>query len=307
MDEPTRMPLGNFDLRLLPALAALLNERSVTRAAQRLALTQPAMSGTLARLRAVFGDELLVRTGRTMQLTPLAESLIVPVGELMTGIEQVVSSRQNFDPRRDARQFTLVAQDYALMVIIRPALASLAAEAPYVRIRVRSSGFRDLPSLLHRGEIDMAIVPEPLSRRLGLPRETLLSDRFVGVVWRGNKEVSDPMTLAELTRLPYLAYGLGSAPSMVDAVLREHGLSNHPDMLVESFVVGVNMIRGTRQVTFVQERLARLFASRNGLRRVEPPVPLPELIETITWHPRATNDPAHRWLRERLRQIATDL
>src|SRR6476659_3792683 len=106
------MDLAAVDLNLLKALDALLRERSVTRAAERLSLTQPSMSAALSRLRALFGDEILVRTGRTMRPTPLAESLEAPVREVLARVEGMLQAGTTFDPRRDERSFTVLATDY---------------------------------------------------------------------------------------------------------------------------------------------------------------------------------------------------
>lgn len=113
----------------------------------------------------------------------------------------------------------------------------------------------------------------------------------------------DPLTFSQLDRLPYLSYTVGP----VDALLRELGHPRAPDTLVESFVLGPLLLRGTRQITFVQERLARRLATTAELRQLTPPFESPTLVETMAWHPRSDNDPAHRWLRTRLRAVAHEL
>jgi DNA-binding transcriptional LysR family regulator len=116
--------LNGVDLNLLPALDALLAERNVTRAAERMSLGQPAMSAVLARLRKHFGDPLLVREGRGLVLTTLAASLVAPVQEAMAATEAVLGARPPFDPRTDARSFTLVGSDYVALVLLRPLMPS---------------------------------------------------------------------------------------------------------------------------------------------------------------------------------------
>jgi len=302
-----RKSLSNVDLNLLLALEALLQERNVSRAGERLSVTQPTMSGALARLRRLFDDELLVRAGRTMQLTPLAETLALPVAEILTQIERTMGATRSFDPRTDARTFKLVATDYALLVLIRPTLQALTHSAPGIRLQVRTTGFTGYPSLLQRGEIDLAIVPEPLSRSTGMPAEPVLDDRFVAVVWRQNPDVGKRLTIEHLRRLPYLGYRFGSSTSMADQPLHDHTVTRDPDTLVESFVLGAHMIRGTRQVTFLQERLAKLFQETDELRLMKPPIRTPALTETMSWHPRNSHDPAHRWLRDQIHQTADAL
>lgn len=305
--EHVARSLADVDLNLLVALDALLQERSVTRAGGRLSLSQPSMSGSLSRLRVLFGDELLIRRGRTMHPTPLAEMLEAPVREILAQVEQTVFHQQEFIPLQGSRTFTVAATDYAVLILVRPLLQALASEAPGIRLRLRATGFADQKSLLERGEIDLAIVPDRLTAATSMPFEVVLEDRFVAVVWRDNPAVEDRLTLEDLHRLPYLGYQVGSSASMVDRLLRELGYRREPDTLVESFVVGAHMLRGTLQVTFLQERLATLFRESDELRLVEPPIEFPPLIETISWHPRSTGDAAHQWLRTRIGGIARGL
>jgi DNA-binding transcriptional LysR family regulator len=305
MDGHSR--LASVDLNLLVALDALLQERSVTRAGERLSLTQPAMSGALSRLRQLFDDELLVRTGRTMRATPFAETLEASLREILAQVEQTVFSRAHFDPATDARTFTVLATDYTALVLMRPLLEQLAHDAPHVRVRVESARIGELASQLHRGEVDLAVLPAHLSEAGGLDSEELFTDRFVVVVSTDHPEVDDRLTLEQLAGLPYLSFRQGEVRSVVDLQLDERGLGRAADALFESFVLGALLLRGTRMVAFLQERLARELRTAAALRIVEPPVPLAPLVERLSWHPRATNDPAHRWLRERIATLARSL
>jgi LysR family nod box-dependent transcriptional activator len=305
--QTTDPSLADIDLNLLVALDALLQERSVTRAGARLLVSQSTMSGTLSRLRLLFADELLIRTGRSMQLTPLAASLQATVHDILSQIQQVVCRTEEFDPGGDVRTFKVMASDYAALVLLTPVRQILAVEAPGVQLSVRARGLPDHATLLERGEIDLALVPEGFSRITSLPSTVAMMDRFVAVAWRGNQELGDRLTIDDLQRLPYLGYRTGSYASKVDTLLRETGFTREPDTLVESFLLGVLMLQGSRQITFVQERLARRFATPEQLRIMEPPLTIPPLVETLTWHPRATDDPAHRWLRTRILEIADQL
>jgi len=299
--------LRDVDLNLLVALDALLQERNVTRAAERLSVSQPTMSGTLGRLRRLFDDELLVRAGRGMRPTALAESLVVPVGEILTKVELTLGAARDFEPASDRRTFRLVASDYTALVLIRPLLKALAPQAPHVRLQLREDGLRDYAHLLQRGEIDLAIVPSSLARRSEMPTKSILHDRFVGVVWRENLRVGDELTLETLQALPYLGFQRRGADSNADRRLAEFLPPATGITVVESFVIGLHMIRGTDQVAFVQEHLAKLFQDTEQLRLLEPPVAMPALEEAMTWHPRADGDPAHRWLRHQVQLTAAAL
>lgn len=303
MDQ-TPHPLAGIDLNLLVALDALLRERSVTRAGARLAVTQPTMSGALARLRALLGDELLVRTGRTMHLTPLAESLEAPVRAILADVEAALLPGSGFDAARDRRTFTLCATDYATLVAVRPLAAALAAEAPGVRLRIRALRVAELQPRLDVDDVDLAIVPARFSAASGLPSEPIFTDRFVGAAWRGNDAVGERPTVDQLRAAPYLSYRQGDVPTMVDRRLEELDARLEPDVYVESFVVGAHFLRGTPYVTFLQERLFDHVAEAAQLRKLVPPFALPTVVETMCWHPRLTGDPGHRWLRERVRALA---
>jgi DNA-binding transcriptional LysR family regulator len=299
--------LAAVDLNLLKALGALLQERSVTRAADRLSITQPSMSAALGRLRELFADELLVRTGRTMRPTPFAQKLEPEIRRILAEIEEIVAPKVHFDPEHAVHTFTVLATDYTALILIQPLMAALATEAPNIQIQLESRDIADHSARLQRTDIDLAIVPARFSHTTGLPKETLFTDRFVAAAWRGNGEVSDPLTLQQLELLPYLSYKLGPVESMVDTLLEELGHHREADTLVESFLVGPLLLRGTRQITFLQERLARQLAEVAQLRVVEPPFAIPILVETMTWHPRSTHDTAHSWLRARIYALAQTL
>jgi DNA-binding transcriptional LysR family regulator len=305
--DRSRLRLAQVDLNLLVALDALLDEQSVTRAAERLALSQPAMSGTLARLRTLFDDELLVRSGRAMGRTPFAEDLRTPLREALAQVERTVFARPHFDPAVDERTFTVFATDYLALVLIRPLLEALTAEAPRVRVRVDAAGLSAPAARLRRGEADVAFLPENLEGLEELESQRLFEDRFVAAVGREHPGVGARLTLDDLTTLPALAFRQGELRSNAEVHLQALGLRRTPDATVESFVLGAFLLRGTRLLAFLQERLVRELGDAAGIRALEPPVELPPLVEAMWWHPRATGDPAHSWLRERIGRLAREV
>lgn len=298
--------LANVDLNLLKALDALLQERSVTRAAARLALTQPTISAALRRLRALFDDELLVRSAGGMQPTALGESLEPKVRRIVGEIEELVAPAAAFDPARDSTTFSVLATDYAAIVLIQPLMEALATEAPRIRIALQSISPADHQSALQRGEADLAIVPSRFSSQTAFPQHPVFTDRFIAAVWKRNDRVSDPLTFAQFEALPYLSYRLGPVPAMVDSLLNELEHPRQPATIVSSFLLGAMMLRGTPQVTFLQERLAERLQVAAELKLLAPPFPSPNVTETMTWHPRNDQNPANRWLRTRLLELAHD-
>jgi LysR family transcriptional regulator, nod-box dependent transcriptional activator len=175
--------LASVDFNLLKALDALLQERSVTRAAERLSITQPSMSSTLGRLRHLFSDELLIRTGRMMRPTPLAEALQPRIRQIVADIEDIVVSTTEFDPQRADQSFRILATDYASLILVQPLMAALSTEAPNVRIHLQPRAITEHAALRQRSEIDVAIIPSEHAHAAGLPNETLFTDRFVAAVW----------------------------------------------------------------------------------------------------------------------------
>ena len=309
------MTLRGFDLNLVPALCALLEERNVTRAAERLSMGQPAMSAALARLRRHFDDPLLVRDGREYRLSTFAESLLEPVRAAMTALDFTDTGRKAFDPRTDARSFTIATSDYAALVFLRPLLAGLAHDAPQVRLRLVpiTLGMGDA---LRRGALDLVILPLELADEFhGLPRKALFEDRFVLAADRANPALAGITSLSGpdrtdaapdavldldlMGRLPFVALA-GEMPPLVDVRLREHGITLRVDVSTEAFVIAPMLLKGTPLVSLVQERLARLVADQANLRLYRSPVDIGGIVEAMYWGPRNTDDLAHRWLRTRL-------
>lgn len=301
------MNLKNMDLNLLVALDALLAERNVTRAAKRLSLGQPATSAALRRLRRIFGDPLLVRRGRVMELTPLAQVLVAPLSEVMRGIDGLLSVQPEFDPARDARSFTVMASDYVTLILLRPLLARLETVAPNVRVSLFPIAL-PFRGMLTRGEIDLVLYPIEVGPELrAFPHRPLFTDRYVCTVWNQHPEVGDEITLEMLGRLPYLAYTCVDGSPWLDAELDAAGVEPRHEVSTASFVVSPLLQRGTRLVALVQERLARALQEAAELRILEPPLPLKPITETMFWHPRSEDDPAHRWLREELGALVVSI
>jgi DNA-binding transcriptional LysR family regulator len=296
--------LANVDLNLLKAMDALLQERSVTRAAERLGVTQPSMSASLRRLRDLMDDDILVREGAGMRPTAMAEALQPTLHRIVEEIAAIVTPAPAFEPARDAASFSILATDYSALILLQPWLAILAEQAPGVRVDVRSISPADHVDALGRGDVDLAIVPSRFSRQTTLSKQPLLSDRFVAVTWAGNDEVGEELTMADLERLPYLSYRLGPIRSMVDGLLDELDHGRDPTVQVQGFVMGALMLRGTSLVTFLQQRLVDRLAEAAELRALRSPFPSPTVTEMLTWHPRDDHRPDHQWVRATLLDFA---
>jgi DNA-binding transcriptional LysR family regulator len=296
--------LNGVDLNLLVALDALLAERNVTRAAERLSIGQPAMSAALNRLRKLFDDPLLSRVGAEFVPTPLAETLARPVQEAISAIQSVLSVRGSFDPGTDHRTFTLIASDYVGLVLLRPLVRQLASVAPRVRLVVRPVTPEFL-SDLRRDQIDLALVPrELMPEDFGLPHEELFRDRYVCAVDADNQQIGDALTVEELARHPHLASSGGLLPALGQRQLGSLGLFPAAEVSTQTSLLAPFLLAGTDMITLVLERLGQRLQDVAGIRLVEPPVPLQTITESMYWHPRRMDDPSHRWLRAEVLRAA---
>jgi DNA-binding transcriptional LysR family regulator len=289
------------DLNLLVALDVLLAEGNVSRAARRLRLSPSAMSRTLARLRETTGDPLLVRAGRGLVPTPRALELREKVGQLVEDSESVLRPAEKADLRKLVRTFTLRTSD-GFVENFGPALiARVGEEAPGVRLRFvqkvdkDSAPLRDASVDLETGVIADTTGPE-------VRAQALFRDRFVGVVRMGH-----PLSEGEMTPARYAAgrhvyvsrHGLERGP--IDEALKPLGLEREIVAIVSNFSAALALARASDLVASVPERHTGNL--RAGMHSFPLPIPPPEITVSMLWHPRLHADPAHRWLRECVRDI----
>jgi len=301
--------LRNIDLNLLVVLDALLSERNVSRAGQRIGLSQSAMSAALARLRELFHDPLLVRVGRELALTRNAEELTAPVRETLARVEQTLLHRQAFDPKTDARTFSISASDYACLVLLTHLVRAIAVEAPNITVHLLPRS-REPARILQTGQADIIIEPSELFGETEFPSSPLLGDRWLCAVDARNPHIKkNRMSRKKFLELPHLVYGIGidRQLNLADQHLAQLGIQRRIDVTVESFLLVPFLIQGTHLVSLVLERAAKRLAHTTHIRTLEPPFGLPDIHERMYWHPRHTTDSGHRWLRERLQSIATDV
>ena len=291
------------DFNLLVALRALLEERNVTRAGLATNMSQPAMSAALARLRAHYGDELLQRTGRTYELTPLAEELLPQVREALDTVAAALDPWSRFDPSSSTRRFTVSGSDYAVAVLIEPLLGVLRAQAPGVTVDfdpVPPPGSDMLTHLMRRDLILGAV-------GYGLPgrRQMVFSDRFVCIVAADNPRLHDRrLTLDDLAELPHVSAFGGELVTPADHVLVEAGIQPRIEVTVQGLLALPFAVSGTDLCAFVPERLLARCPSTLDLAVAEVPLDDPELAEAAHWHPSRHDDPSVRWLRDVLSEVS---
>ncbi|MEU0648373.1 LysR family transcriptional regulator [Streptomyces umbrinus] len=299
-----REQLHRLDLNLLLSFDALMAAQSVTKAAERMSVGQPAMSASLARLRKFFNDPLLVREGRLLVPTVRALQLIEPIRDALDTIESTVRASRTFDPQTDRRTFTVMASDYVLLLLLRRLLSELEGEAPNIRFVVRpiSADFREQMS---RSQLDLLIYPEELVPE-GFQANSagLFTDRLVCAVDRNHPEVGERMTEEQFRTLPYVSYGGASLRTVSELRFLELGVDRPIEIGTQSFVIQPLMLPGSRLMALLHERLGRYFADQVGIRLLDPPFPLRPMREAMFWSPGAEADPGHQWLRARVLRAA---
>ncbi|WP_455922813.1 LysR family transcriptional regulator [Pseudomonas putida] len=290
--------INHLDFNLLKALDALLDERSVTRAAQRLSLTQPAVSGMLTRLRDSFDDPLFVRAQRGIVPTVRAQALAAPVKQLLSDIETMLRP-QAFEPSTATMTITLASTDYALRAVVVPFLAALREQAPGIRVAVRPIDDQALEGQLERGDVDLALAtPDSLSP--GLHATTLFDERYVCVMREAHPHATEGvLTLERFCALDHVLVSPsgGAFSGVTDAALAQLGRTRRVVTSVTSFLVLPEILRASDLIAVVPRRLA---LNQPGLVMMAPPVDIPGFSKTLAWHERSHRDPGHQWLRSLL-------
>jgi len=291
------------DLNLLATLAVLLAEGNVARAAERLRLSPSAMSRQLARLRQTTGDPLLVRAGRGLVPTPRALELRDRADALVQEVESVLRPARTLDLARLERTFTLRTRD-GFVENFGPALiARVAAQAPGVRLRFMPKPDKD-NAPLRDGSVDLET--GVVGQRTGpeMRAQALLRDRFVGVVRAAHPLARGRVTPARYARCEHIVVSRrGEDRTAIDDALDSLGLARRVVTIVDAFASALALARETSLVASVPEQhTGRL---RAGMHTFELPLALPAFTVSLLWHPRMHADPAHRWLRDCVREVCT--
>jgi DNA-binding transcriptional LysR family regulator len=303
--------LGRIDLNLLVHLDALLTEKSVTRAATRVGIGQSAMSHNLARLRELFGDELLTRGSDGMRLTPRAVALLEPVRTTLAQVEALVSREQAFDPATAVRTFRFGLPD-SMEVLIMPALLARMREvAPGIHLRLYNFDASRLLDDLDADEMDLAIGYDAFQPgQFHHKRRKLFTETYVCMFNAEKTGVTPPISLDDYVRLPHVLTSLRpgrSVRGIVDEALEKLGLRRSVALTTPRFLTVPSLVARAPVIVTMQARLARRFAAEHGLSLSPLPLELREVTVSLLWHTSYDHDPAHTWLRELVIQLAAGL
>jgi len=293
-----RTPMARLELNLLVALDALLTERSVTKAAEKLRLSQPALSASLARLRVHFGDQLLVRDGNTYRLTPLAARLGEQTAIALDAARKVFANEAVFDPSTSTREFTVYGSDYAFATIGAAVANGVRGSAPGIRFRFvhHTPALVEDPMTLLRTADGMLL---PHGFTTDLPGIDVYEDDWVCVVAADNAAVGEALTMENLRDLPWVfTYQSRSAFTPAGRQLQMMGIEPRIDVVVEGFLTLPYFLVGTDRIGMVQRKVADRMVASGDIRVLEPPFDVVRLAGALWWHPMHTDDPSHAWMRE---------
>ncbi len=296
--SPPDADLTGINLNLVVALDALLTEANVTRAAERVGVTQSAMSHSLRQLRELLGDALLIRGRSGMVRTPRAEQLAAPLHRGLLELRRALSNEPVFEPRTTRRHFTLATGDYFAATLLPELLAVLDREAPHVDLVVRHIFPDQVTSLMESGDVDLCVAAFPDST-LSLRRQKLYTEDFVCIVREGHPATRKGLDLETYLRLPHVLISpRGEGAGLVDTALARLGRSRRIALRLPYFLSAPLVVVRSDHVLTAPRRLVETFAGGGWpLQVFTVPVPLDTFDVLQIWHERFDGDPAHRWLR----------
>ena len=302
--------LAKIDLNLLVAFDALVSEQSVTKAAARIGIGQSAMSHNLARLRALFGDELLTRGPDGMRPTPRGLALVAPVRGILGQVQALTAQRAAFVPASAETVFRIGMPDSVEVLLVPQLLAYLQREAPGIRLRLQSVGHpAQMLEDLDSDQLDMAVsVGEITEGRDHHKKRSILTGTFMCMFNAALVGIEPPISLEDYVRLPHVLTSLRQGErGVVDTALEKVGLKRNVTLVTPRFLAVPFLVRGAPVVTTMHAELARLFSSALGLSLSPPPLRLPDMAISLVWHESYDNDPAHAWLRRVIGRLAADV
>lgn len=291
------MELHELDLNLLIVLDRLLVERRVSRVAEQLGLTQPAISNALARLRRRFGDELFLRTPRGMEPTPFAESLREPLRAALALLHDGLNQQVRFDPATSRQAFTIGMTDIGEIHFLPSLLERLRRDAPGVSLStVRDTG-SSLRQEMESGRVDLAIGLLP-QLQAGFYQQRLFTQRYVCLMRRGHRLDRRRITRADFCAAEHLVVvSAGTGHGKVDEILQRGGVERQVRLTVPHYTSIGPLLQRSDLISTVPERLAEGLLQPFGLASHAHPVRLPDIEIRSFWHARAHRSPASRWLR----------
>jgi len=291
------MRFHGLDLNLLHVMDILLQEQSVSTAANKLGLSQAAVSNSLSRLRQYFNDEILVQTGRKMVPTPFAEQIIGSIRDSLSNIRSTITASAEFIPGESSRRFTIYASDYFTQSLLPRVLTRVAMDAPSVSLVIVDISLSPTEHFA-QNDVDLMLVDSQYILPQH-PSVVLFDDNFVCVSWKGNPAIATPISLEQYKDAGHVVVGVAEAHNAYwDSQLTEKHVKNRRiAAVVPSFVSVPICIVGTPFCGIMHERLATFYATILPLNISPLPFKIPPITEILQWHKSCDGDPGIAWLR----------
>lgn len=293
--------IRRVDLGLLAMLQALVEERSISRAAERMSLSQPAMSRAFDRLQAMFGDELLVRTKQGYEPTHRALHLYAEIDHLLPRLDALLRGDQ-FQPATATDNFRIAATDFAASVLFPAFMARLTEVAPHVSLEIvpwDDNTFRRLET----NALDLALWVNSAPKEFRT--EVLFRDRFMCMVRKDHPVGKKPLTLERYLAYPHALVSLThQRQGVIDKALEDKGIERKVQLTIPYFASAAWVIEHSDMILTVPKLLATRLAKISKTRMLEPPIELAEFQYIQVWHPRLDRDPAHQWLRKTMASVS---
>jgi DNA-binding transcriptional LysR family regulator len=291
------MELHELDLNLLVVFNQLLVERRVSKVAENLGISQPAVSNSLAKLRKLFGDELFLRTPKGMEPTPFADQLAESVSYALAMIHSGVNQRTTFEPATARRAFTIGMTDIGEIYFLPALIERLRTEAPGITLSTVRNAAVNLRDELESGKVDLGVGLLP-QLKAGFFQRRLFTQSYVCLMRHGHRLDKRKISLAEFSAAEHLVViSAGTGHGKVDELLQRSGVERSVRLTVPHYVSVGHILRGSDLIATVPERLANRLIEPFGLAKVPHPAKLPDVAINVFWHAKYHRSPANRWLR----------
>ncbi len=297
--------LRQLDLNLLIALDVLIAEASVTKAAEKLNLSQSAMSYSLKKLRAILNDDLLIRTSRDMEVTPYAREISDRVRQILVEIQTTLLAKDNFDPATTPETFKIAMSDYAEATIGVNLIQQIATQASGIKIRVNNLEKETVMDDLDANRLDLVINPL-LNLKSWHVSQDLYREEFV-CVFRGDNMI-DEISLADYIERSHILVSMkDDFQGEGDRILERQQKSRRVIWSTSHFMAVPFLLNNFDCVALLPRRMAQQCAKSMNLKILPPPIPLEDFTVSMVWHQRNTNNLAHQWLRQQIIEAVRDI
>jgi len=300
------MELHELDLNLLVVFNQLLVERRVSKVAEHLGVSQPAVSNSLAKLRKLLGDELFLRTPKGMEPTPYADQLAESVGYALSMLHSGINQRTSFEPSTAKRSFTIGMTDIGEIYFLPALIERLRRDAPGVTLSTVRNTTVNVRDEMEAGKVDMAIGLLP-HLKAGFFQRRLFSQSYVCLMRRGHRLDKRKISAAEFSAAEHLVVvSAGTGHGKVDELLQRSGIERTVRLNVPHYVSVGHILQGSDLISTVPERLADRLLDPFGLVKLAHPAKLPDIAINVFWHAKYHRSPANRWLRTVLFELFSD-